>query len=179
MTGEAAPANTERAAALRRLAPWLALAAAVLAVDQLSKALVQQWLAPGEVSALTGCFNFVLAYNRGAAFSFLDTGGGWQGYLFTGIALAASAVIARLLARPGNRVLFSIALGLIMGGALGNAVDRVRYGHVVDFLDFHWPWLEPLFAGGHFPAFNVADSAITVGVALLLLDEVLHLRRES
>lgn len=179
MSGEAAHATAGAAGPARRLAPWLALAAAVIAADQLTKSLVLGSFAPGEVSPLTGFFNLVLAYNRGAAFSMLDGAGTWQRYLFTAIALAASAFIARLLARPGNRALFSTALALIMGGALGNAADRVRYGHVVDFLDFHWRWLEPLFAGGHFPAFNVADSAISVGVALLVLEEILRMRRES
>jgi signal peptidase II len=166
-------------AARGQLLAWLALAAGVILADQLSKAAVLQSMQPGDWTPVTPWFSLVLAFNRGAAFSFLDSGGAWQGYLFLGIALAASAVILRLLLRGGNRALFSLALALILGGALGNATDRLRYGHVVDFLDFHWGWLGPLFAGGHFPAFNLADSAITGGVIALLLDEVLHLKRRS
>jgi signal peptidase II len=158
--------------------PWLALALGVVAADQLSKASIQSALSAGGWIPVNGYFNLVLAFNRGAAFSFLNGAGGWQGYFFLGVALAASVVIVRLLLRPGNSLALRLALALILGGALGNAVDRIRYGHVVDFLDFHWPWLEPLFPGGHFPAFNLADSAITAGVALLVVDELLRLRRK-
>jgi len=170
-----APAPAARA---RPLA-WLALAAGVIIADQLAKAAVLQAMQPGDWTAVTGWFNLVLAFNRGAAFSFLDSSAAWQGYLFLGIALLASGVILRLLLRPGNRALFSLALALILGGALGNATDRLRYGHVVDFLDFHWGWLGSLFAGGHFPAFNLADSAITGGVIALIVDELFHLKRQS
>ncbi len=166
-------------AARGRLWAWLALAAGVIIADQLTKAAALQAMQPGEWTPVTDWFNLVLAFNRGAAFSFLDSGGAWQGYLFLAIALVASAFILRLLMRPDNRAFFSLALALILGGALGNATDRLRYGHVVDFLDFHWRWLTPLFAGGHFPAFNLADSAITGGVIVLILDELLHLKRRT
>lgn len=175
-----APAGPGRDAAPRVLPwRWLALAAGVVLADQWSKRAVQAHLQLGDGVPVTDYFNLVLAYNRGAAFSFLNGPGAWQGYLFLAIALAASIFIVRLLARAGNAPLFSLGLGLILGGALGNAVDRVHYGYVVDFLDFHWDWLGALFAGGHFPAFNVADSAITGGVMLLLVDELLRQRRPS
>lgn len=167
------------APAHRRPWPWLALAAGVVLADQLSKSAVQAQLTQGTWLALSEFFNLVLTYNRGAAFSLLNNASAWQGYVFLGVALAASVVIVRLLARPDNSTVFSLALALILGGAVGNAIDRLRYGHVVDFLDFHWRWLEPLFPGGHFPAFNLADSAITAGVTLLILEELVHMRRKA
>ena len=162
---------------LARLAPWLLLAGVVIAADQATKSQVVAVLGgPGAPASVpvTGYFNLVLAYNRGAAFSFLNGAGGWPSQLFTVVALGASAFIVWLLARQPAAPRFAAALGLILGGALGNALDRMRLGHVVDFLDFHWGWLDLLFAGGHFPAFNVADSAITCGAALLILDELLR-----
>jgi signal peptidase II len=162
-----------------RLGPWLALALGVILADQWSKAAVLANLAPGGWTPVSSCFNLVLAFNRGAAFSFLDNASLWQSYLFIAIALGAAAIIVRVLARPGTGALLALALALILGGALGNAIDRLRYHHVVDFLDFHWPWLETLFPGGHFPAFNLADSAISAGVALLILDELLRWRRSA
>jgi signal peptidase II len=168
-----------RRAGIPGMLPWLALAAAVIVADQASKAAVLQTLAPGGSMAVSPYFNLVLAFNRGAAFSFLSDAGGWQGYAFAAIALVASAVIVRLLLRHGRQPVFAAGLGLILGGALGNLTDRMRHGHVVDFLDFHWRWLEPLFPGGHFPAFNLADSAICAGVALLILDELLRKRPPS
>ena len=150
-------------AALKRIAPWLALAAFIAVADQSSKHAIGASLRPGEVREITGFFNLVLAYNRGAAFSFLSDAGGWQRVLFIVIAAVAVAVIVALLARhPGER-LFCAGLALILGGALGNVWDRVALGHVLDFLDFH-------AFGWHFWAFNVADSAITVGAGLLILD---------
>ena len=150
---------------LRRLVPWLALAALVVAADQASKYAVSSSLRPGEFREVTGFFNLVLAYNRGAAFSFLSDAGGWQRPLFIAVAAVAVAVIATLLAKHAEERLFCAGLGLILGGALGNVCDRVVLGHVVDFLDFH-------ALGWHFWAFNLADSAISVGAALLILDGV-------
>lgn len=164
---------------LGRLGPWLALALAIVLADQWSKAAVQRSLHLGGGRVVWDSFNLVLAYNRGAAFSFLDNASDWQGYVFVAIAAVAALVILRLLARPHNGRWLSLGLALILGGALGNAIDRLRWHHVVDFLDFHWRWLEPLFPGGHFPAFNLADSAITAGVALVILDELLRWRRKS
>jgi signal peptidase II len=159
-----------RRALARGLAPWLALAAAVVAADQIAKTQVQALLlAPGNALAVTPYFNLALAYNRGAAFSFLNDASGWQGPLFAAIALAASGIIVWVLAGHWRQRVLASALALVLGGALGNLVDRLRYGHVVDFLDFHWTWLGFLFPGGHFPAFNLADSAITAGAILMVL----------
>jgi signal peptidase II len=117
----------------------------------------------GEGVPVTSFFNMVLVYNKGAAFSFLSDAPGWQTPLLIGFALVAMTVVAVLLVRSPGRTMLSCGLALILGGALGNVIDRLRYGQVVDFLDFH--------AGGwHWPAFNVADSAITVGAALLIID---------
>ncbi len=148
---------------LLRVVPWLALAALVVAVDQASKYAVTSSLRSGEFREVTGFFNLVLAYNRGAAFSFLSDAGGWQRPLFIVVAAVAVAVIATLLAKHADERLFCTGLALILGGALGNVCDRVVLGHVVDFLDFH-------ALGWHFWAFNVADSAISVGAAVLILD---------
>jgi signal peptidase II len=117
----------------------------------------------GEARAVTPFFNLVLTHNKGAAFSFLASAAGWQRGLFIGIALIAIVVISVLLARHAGEKLFCLALALILGGAIGNVLDRIALGHVVDFLDFH-------IAGWHWPAFNLADSAISVGAVLLIVD---------
>ncbi len=157
---------------LLRVVPWLALAALVVAVDQASKYAVTSSLRSGEFREVTGFFNLVLAYNRGAAFSFLSDAGGWQRPLFIVVAAVAVAVIATLLAKHADERLFCTGLALILGGALGNVCDRVVLGHVVDFLDFH-------ALGWHFWAFNVADSAISVGAAVLILDGLRPSRRSQ
>jgi len=151
--------------ALKRIAPWLAVAALIVLADQASKSAVSASLRLGEVREVTRFFNLVLAHNRGAAFSFLSDAGGWQRLLFIGIAVAATAFIVVMLARHSSERLFSAGLALILGGALGNLWDRIALGHVVDFLDFH-------ALGWHFWAFNLADSAITVGAGLLILDSL-------
>ena len=151
------------AGGLKRVAPWLLLAAALALADQASKAAISAHLRVGEVREITGFFNLVLAHNRGAAFSFLSDAGGWQRALFIAIAVAATAVIVVMHARHSSERLFSSGLALILGGALGNLYDRLAYGHVVDFLDLH-------AAGWHWPAFNVADSAITVGAGILIVE---------
>jgi signal peptidase II len=148
---------------LKRIGPWLALAALIAIADQASKFAIMGGLRVGEVREITGFFNLVLAYNRGAAFSFLSDAAGWQRGLFIGIALAATAVIVALLAKHAEERLFCAGLAAILGGALGNLWDRVALGHVVDFLDFH-------AFGWHFWAFNLADSAITIGAGVLILD---------
>ncbi|MCK9283372.1 MAG: signal peptidase II [Rhodocyclaceae bacterium] len=144
---------------------WYALAIAVIVLDQLSKAWVGALLLPGEGVALTSFFNLVLVFNRGAAFSFLADADGWQKWFFVALALGISVYIALLLRRQAAERLLSTALALVLGGALGNVIDRLRFGAVVDFLDVH-------AAGWHWPAFNVADSAICVGVALLLWQQL-------
>jgi signal peptidase II len=131
----------------------------------------------GDSTTVTSFFNVVRAHNTGAAFSFLAGASGWQRWFFTAVGfIAAGVIIWMLKAHPGQR-LFSFAMACILGGAIGNVIDRLLYGYVVDFLDFHWSWLSPLFHGGHFPAFNVADSAITIGATCLILDELLRVRR--
>ena len=152
---------------MSRPLPWFVAAAAIVAADQLTKWLVLARFAPGERVELTGFFNLVLVFNKGAAFSFLATAPGWQTPRLSAFALAAALVVSVLLLRSRERRLFSAGLALILGGAVGNLIDRLRFGHVVDFLDLH-------AAGWDWPAFNVADSAITVGAALLILDGFRH-----
>jgi signal peptidase II len=142
---------------------WLGLALLVIVLDRITKYIVQQTFALHESIEVTPFFNLVFVYNRGAAFSFLSDAGGWQRGLFIAIALTASVWIAWLLRKHAGQTLFCFALSLILGGAIGNVIDRVLFGAVVDFLDFH--------AGGyHWPAFNVADMGISCGAALLIWD---------
>jgi signal peptidase II len=162
-----------------RLTPWLALAAAVVALDQLTKWLILSHYPLYGSTRVSSFFNLVRAHNTGAAFSFLDSAGGWQRWFFVVLALAASAFIVWLLRSHAQQKLFALALSLILGGAVGNVADRLQHGYVVDFLDFHWPLLNPLFHQGHFPAFNVADAAITIGVIGLILDELWRVRRRA
>ena len=145
---------------------WLPLGFAVIGLDQFVKVLIVSHLTQGEpVPVLPPVLDFTLMYNTGAAFSFLSDASGWQRWLFIALAIAVSAGIVLWLSRLKARSqgLLSASLALIFGGALGNVIDRVRIGHVVDFIHAHW-------GDHHFPAFNVADSAITIGAALLLLD---------
>ena len=148
---------------MRKLAPWYALAALVVVLDQLAKYWISASFGYGEARAVTGFFNLVLTYNKGAAFSFLAAASGWQRGFFIGIALVAMVVIGVLLARHAGDKLFCLSLALILGGAIGNVLDRIALGYVVDFLDFH-------IGGWHWPAFNLADSAITAGAVLLIVD---------
>jgi signal peptidase II len=144
---------------------WLAVAALVIVLDQMSKLWITSHFVFGESLYVLGVFDLVLAHNTGAAFSFLHDAGGIQRWLFGGIAVVASVWIVVLLRKHAAQTLFALALSLILGGALGNLVDRIAYGYVVDFLAFHWD-------EHYFPAFNVADSAITLGAALLILDSL-------
>ncbi len=156
---------------------WLAVAALWLIFDQFTKYLILAHYQLYDSIPVTGFFNVVRVHNYGAAFSFLAGAGGWQRWFFTGIGLVAGIFIVWMLrSRPGEK-LFGFAMASILGGALGNVLDRLLHGYVVDMLDFHWRWLEPLFHGGHFPAFNIADTAITIGAACLILDEILRVRR--
>lgn len=153
-----------------RLIHWLALALVLVLADQFTKVLVLGSFQLGEGIPVTGYFNLVRVHNAGAAFSFLAGASGWQRWFFTALGLVAAVVIVWMIKNhPGQR-LFCLALACILGGAVGNVIDRVLYGYVVDFLDFHW-------AGMHFPAFNVADSAISLGAVGLILDELLRVRR--
>ena len=150
--------------------PWLGWALLILVADQLTKMLILGAYQLGDATYVTGFFNIVRAHNTGAAFSFLADAGGWQRWLFTGFGAAAALFILwQLRAHPGQKM-FAFALSSILGGAVGNVIDRMVHGYVVDFLDFHW-------AASHFPAFNVADAAITVGAVCLIVDELLRVRQ--
>jgi len=150
---------------------WLVVSAVVIALDLATKAAVVRAFQPGDMVVLTSWFNLVLAYNEGAAFSFLANAGGWQRWFFLAISLAISAAIIVMLRRQAGRAPTAFALALVLGGALGNVYDRVTLGRVVDFIQLH-------AAGYYWPAFNVADSAITVGVVLLLLESLGRSRAE-
>jgi len=152
------------------LLPWLAIAAIVIVLDQLTKTLILGHFQLGDSRTVTSFFNVVRVHNTGAAFSFLAGAAGWQRWFFIGLGIAAAGFIVWMLRRHGGQRLFALALALILGGALGNVIDRMLHGHVVDFIQVH-------YGGWFFPAFNVADSAITIGAACLILDELLRVRR--
>ena len=163
-----APAQTTDRGAIqdrRRVWPWLALALTVTLLDQLSKGWIIGAYQLGEQLLVGAFFNIVRAHNTGAAFSFLADHSGWQRWLFTAIGAAAAIFIAVMLHRHRGQRLFCFSMAMILGGAVGNVVDRVRLGYVVDFLDFHW-------GASHFPAFNLADSAITLGAVCLIVLEL-------
>ena len=161
----------------RSMAVWLALAALVVLADQFTKQLILGHYRLGDSTYVTSFFNVVRAHNTGAAFSFLAGAGGWQRWFFIALALGAVGFILWLLRSHAGQKLFAFSLSMILGGAVGNVVDRMMHGYVVDFLDFHWDFLSGIFRGGHFPAFNVADAAITAGAIGLILDEILRVRR--
>jgi signal peptidase II len=158
---------------------WLGMALVVLLDDQFTKVLIIGSFQLGDSQTVTGFFNLVRVHNSGAAFSFLSSASGWQRWFFTAIGVGAAGFIVWLLRSHADQRLFCFALALVLGGAVGNVIDRVLWGYVIDFLDFHWDWLAPLFYQGHFPAFNIADSAISVGTVCLILDELLRVRRTS
>ncbi|MBY0557052.1 MAG: signal peptidase II [Burkholderiaceae bacterium] len=153
------------------LTPWLGIAAIIILIDQISKITITRTFQLGEEKVITSFFNLVLAYNKGAAFSFLSNSGGWQRYFFTAIGIGAACYIILLLKKHGGQRMFAWSMSLILGGAIGNVIDRLLYGHVVDFLDFHWNGI------AHFPAFNVADTAICIGAGLFILDELRRVHR--
>jgi len=148
---------------LNRFAGWLGLSAVVVVLDLYTKHLVQQAFDYADKLPITSFFDLVRYHNEGAAFSFLADAGGWQKWFFTGISAIASIVIIYLLKKDADNKLYALGLALILGGAIGNLYDRLTLGYVIDFLSFHVNDL-------YWPAFNVADSAITVGVGILLLD---------
>ena len=158
---------------------WLLLSVAVIVLDQWSKAWVLSSLPEyTAVPVIDGFWNWYRTYNTGAAFSFLADAGGWQKWFFTVLAFGISGLMAWMLSRtPRNDWKQALPLALVIGGAIGNVIDRLQHGYVVDFLDFHWPFLDGLFYRGHFPAFNLADAAITAGAVGLILDELLRVRR--
>ncbi|MDO9284392.1 MAG: signal peptidase II [Aquabacterium sp.] len=159
------------------LALWLGLALLVILLDQLTKTLVIGRFELGDSLTVTSYFNLVRAHNAGAAFSFLAGASGWQRWFFVGLGAVASGFIVWMLRKHPEQRLFCFAISLIMGGAVGNVVDRLLHGHVIDFLQFHWAFLAPMFPGGFFPSFNIADAAITAGAVGLILDELLRVRR--
>lgn len=145
--------------------PWLGIATVIVLLDQVTKVTINRLFSYGESMPVTSFFNLVLAHNPGAAFSFLAGAGGWQRWFFTGIAVVAVVTILYLLKKHAGQKMFCWALALILGGAIGNLIDRTIYGYVIDFLDFH-------VGGWHWPAFNVADMAIVGGAGLFILDEL-------
>jgi signal peptidase II len=149
---------------------WLGIAVIVVLIDQLTKITLSRMMLYGQTDTITSFFNLVMVYNRGAAFSFLADQPGWQRYFFAGVSVFASLLIIWMLKRHSGQRLFCLAMTLILGGALGNLIDRIAYGHVIDFLDVH-------LGGFHWPAFNVADSAITIGAVLFVLDELRRVNR--
>jgi signal peptidase II len=153
------------------LVPWLGIAFIVILADQFTKTLILGNYQLGHSHAVTSFFNVVRVHNTGAAFSFLAGASGWQRWFFVGLGLAATVFIVWMLRRHGDQRVFSLALALILGGALGNVIDRLLHGYVVDFIQVHWG------SRWYFPSFNIADSAITVGAGLLILDELLRVRR--
>lgn len=156
--------------------PWLGLALIILIADQFTKVLILGYYTLGDSTPITSFFNIVRAHNTGAAFSFLASAGGWQRWLFTVLGVGAALFIVWMLRSHSGQRLFSFAMACILGGAVGNVTDRLLHGYVVDFLQFHWRWLSPVFPGGYFPAFNVADTAISIGAAALILDELRRVR---
>lgn len=150
--------------------PWLGLALIIFLADQFTKTLILGYYKLGDSTPVLSFFNVVRVHNSGAAFSFLSDAGGWQRWFFTGIGLIATVFIVWMLRSHSGQKLFAFALACILGGAVGNVLDRLRHGYVVDFLDFY-------INSWHFPAFNIADSGITIGAACLILDEILRVRR--
>lgn len=152
------------------IAGWLVLALVVIVVDQVTKVGFDNLLAYGERIRVLPFFDFILLYNRGAAFSFLAGADGWQRWFFTLLGVVAVPLLIWLIRRHRDQRLFCASLALILGGAVGNVIDRILYGHVVDFLLFYWnDW--------YFPAFNIADTAITAGAVLMIYDEIRRARR--
>ncbi|HLS41831.1 MAG TPA: signal peptidase II [Paenalcaligenes sp.] len=165
------PASTSTASQNRQFWLWLLLAAFLVVLDQVSKQYFQSTLMYAERWNILPFFDFTLLYNPGAAFSFLAGGTGWQKWFFVAIAAVATFFIIYWLRRQPEQRVLSAALSLILGGAVGNVIDRLLHDHVIDFLLFYWKdW--------YFPAFNVADIAITCGAILLILDEFLRIRRQ-
>ena len=149
---------------------WLGLAVMVVLLDQLSKTVILGTFQLNDSRTITSWFNLVRVHNSGAAFSFLAGASGWQRWFFVGLGTAASGFIVWMLKKHPAQKLFCFAVTMIMGGAIGNVVDRLLHGYVVDFIQWH-------YGGWYFPAFNLADSAITLGAICLILDELLRVRR--
>jgi signal peptidase II len=155
-----------------RLALWLALALVVIVLDQFAKTLILGNFQLGDSRTVTSFFNVVRVHNSGAAFSFLAGAAGWQRWFFVALGIAAAGFIVWMLRSHPAQKLFCLAVTMIMGGALGNVTDRLLHGYVVDFIQVHW-------RGSYFPSFNLADSAITLGAVLLIVDELRRVRRSA
>lgn len=152
------------------LAPWLLLSAIIILLDQITKIAVEKRFSFAErLSVIEGFFDLTLVYNKGAAFSFLASAGGWQRWFFIGLGTVAAIFLTYLLVKHASQRLFCFGLAMILGGAIGNVIDRVWRGQVVDFLLV-------FYQGFYWPAFNVADSAITIGAACLIIDEIRRVR---
>jgi signal peptidase II len=149
---------------------WLGIALAVILLDQLSKTLILGDFQYGESRTVTSFFNVVRVHNTGAAFSFLAGASGWQRWFFVGLGVVASTVIVWMLKKHPTQKLFCFAIAMILGGAIGNVIDRLIHGYVVDFIQVH-------YAGRAFPSFNLADCAITLGAICLVIDELLRVRK--
>ena len=169
-TGNGTKTSFKKTSATSAMLPWLGLALILLLADQFTKVLILGYYKLGDATYVTSFFNVVRVHNTGAAFSFLANESGWQRWFFTGIGVAAAVFIIWMLKSHAGQKLFSFAMACILGGAIGNVVDRTLHGYVVDFLDFH-------YGNWHFPAFNIADSAITIGAVCLILDELARVRR--
>lgn len=159
-----------RARQARGMLRWLALAFGLLLLDQISKVLILTYYQLGDSTTVFSFLNIVRVHNTGAAFSFLADASGWQRWFFVAIGVVATIFILFMLRSHAGQRLFCFSLGCILGGAIGNVLDRLLHGYVIDFIDFH-------LQAWHFPAFNLADSAITVGAFCLILDELLRVRR--
>jgi signal peptidase II len=144
---------------------WLGLSSFILILDQLTKVIAKNSLFEGVSQPITSFINWTLVYNSGAAFSFLAQAGGWQRWFFTSVGIIAALIMIWLIRKNSHQTIFSLALSLVLSGAIGNVIDRIIYGAVVDFVDVH-------YMGWHWPAFNIADSAISIGVILLIVDEI-------
>jgi signal peptidase II len=160
-----------RSGAASGMLPWIGLALIWFIADQLTKVMILGYYRLGDSTYVTSFFNVVRAHNTGAAFSFLAAASGWQRWLFTAIGVAAAVFILWMLRSHAGQKLFSFALASILGGAVGNVVDRLVHGYVVDFIQVHWK------STYYLPAFTIADTAITIGAIGLVLDEILRVRR--
>jgi signal peptidase II len=152
------------------LLPWLGIAAIVILIDQFTKTWIVGVFQLNDSHTVTSFFNIVRVHNSGAAFSFLAGASGWQRWFFVGLGAVAAGFIVWMLRSHGGQKMFAWALALILGGALGNVIDRLLHGYVVDFIQVHW-------ADRYFPSFNLADSAITLGAILLIVDELRRVRK--
>lgn len=151
----------------KKMGKWLGLSVLIIILDLWTKDLASSALLYGQSVEVMPSFNLTLLHNKGAAFSFLADQSGWQRWFFTGLAIVVSAVLVRWLLTLRNDTWLAIALALVLGGALGNLYDRITLGYVVDFLHFYW-------RDYHFPAFNLADTSISIGAGLMILDLFRH-----